>query len=245
MRPARTCSMLCSALFAPGPTKTCRGARRRRPGCLGAPGKPHENALDEHWRGARPLPRLSIPSLAGVSLSDSKWLSDQDELAGRPPAPPLGEDTEAVLAERAARGVPAATRRSKPAPLGAAGKPFPLHGIKILDFSWFLASAGGTRFLAAMGAEASKWSGRITPTRGSRMAPSAAGGADAATGPLPGVNDPDMGGHFNNKNPGKRAFRSTSATPGLEIAKLLVASPTLSRRAFRPVCWSAWGWATK
>jgi crotonobetainyl-CoA:carnitine CoA-transferase CaiB-like acyl-CoA transferase len=33
------------------------------------------------------------------------------------------------------------------------GKPFPLHGIRILDFTWFLASAGGTRFLAAFGAE--------------------------------------------------------------------------------------------
>ena len=36
------------------------------------------------------------------------------------------------------------------------GKPFPLQGVKILDFAWFLASAGGTRFLAAMGAESYK-----------------------------------------------------------------------------------------
>ena len=36
------------------------------------------------------------------------------------------------------------------------GKPFPLHGIRIVDFTWFLASAGGTRFLSAFGAESIK-----------------------------------------------------------------------------------------
>ena len=32
---ARTCSTSCSALSAPGPTRTCRGSRRRMPGCCG------------------------------------------------------------------------------------------------------------------------------------------------------------------------------------------------------------------
>ena len=38
----------------------------------------------------------------------------------------------------------------------ARGKPFALQGVRILDFSWFLASAGGTKFLAALGAESIK-----------------------------------------------------------------------------------------
>ena len=87
-------------------------------------------------------------------------------------------------------------------------KPFPLQGIKILDFAWFLASAGGTRFLAAMGAESFKVEWKDNPdTRLAAMAPVGGRAArDAATGPLPGVRDPDMGGQFNNKNAGKRGI---------------------------------------
>ena len=87
-------------------------------------------------------------------------------------------------------------------------KPFPLQGVKILDFAWFLASAGGTRFLAAMGAESYKVEWKDNPdTRLAAMAPVGGRAArDAATGPLPGVKDPDMGGQFNNKNAGKRGI---------------------------------------
>src|SRR4029434_9461841 len=82
------------------------------------------------------------------------------------------------------------------------GKPFPLHGIRIVDFTWFLASAGGTRFLSAFGAESIKIEWKTHPdTRLAAMAP--VGGREArdkATAPLPGVIDPNMGGQFNNKN---------------------------------------------
>ena len=65
---------------------------------------------------------------------------------------------------------------------------FPLQGVKILDFAWFLASAGGTRFLAAMGAESYKVEWKDNPdTRLAAMAPVGGRAArDAATGPLPG-----------------------------------------------------------
>ena len=104
-------------------------------------------------------------------------------------------------------------------------KPFPLQGIKILDFAWFLASAGGTRFLAAMGAESFKVEWKDNPdTRLAAMAPVGGRAArDAATGPLPGVKDPDMGGQFNNKNAGKRGISLNIRHPkGLQIAKDLV-----------------------
>ena len=62
------------------------------------------------------------------------------------------------------------------------GKPFPLHGIRILDFTWFLASAGGTRFLSAFGAESIKVELKSHPdTRMAAMAPSA--GGPPANGP--------------------------------------------------------------
>src|SRR5262249_2786339 len=144
---------------------------------------------------------------------------------GRRP-PLLGEDTAAVLAEvPSPRKIPAVPRAQVAPKLSPHGKPFPLQGIRILDFSWFLASAGGTRFLAALGAESLKveWKDNPDP-RLAAMAP--VGGREArrnATGPLQGVTDPDMGGQFNNKNSGKRGLSLNIRDPrGLEIAKELV-----------------------
>ena len=67
--------------------------------------------------------------------------------------------------------MPPRGRRSRGAP-SPRGKPFPLHGIRILDFTWFLASAGGTRFLSAFGAESIKVELKSHPdTRLAAMAP--------------------------------------------------------------------------
>jgi crotonobetainyl-CoA:carnitine CoA-transferase CaiB-like acyl-CoA transferase len=129
-------------------------------------------------------------------------------------------------------------------PLSARGKPFALRGVRILDFAWFLASAGGTRFLAAMGAESIKVELKSHPdTRLAAMAP--IGGRDArrhATAPLPGVTDPDMGGQFNNKNPGKRGISLNVRHPkGLEIARRLVAMSDIVAEGFSPGVMDRWG----
>ena len=89
------------------------------------------------------------------------------------------------------------------------GKPFPLQGVKILDFAWFLASAGGTRFLAAMGAESFKVEWKDNPdTRLAAMAPVGGRAArDAATGPLPGVRIPTWAGSSTTRMPASAAFR--------------------------------------
>ena len=116
-------------------------------------------------------------------------------------------------------------------------KPFPLQGVKILDFAWFLASAGGTRFLAAMGAESYKVEWKDNPdTRLAAMAPVGGRAArDAATGPLPPVRDPDMGGQFNNKNAGKRGISLNIRHPkGLPIAKDLVRICDVVAEGFSP-----------
>ena len=109
--------------------------------------------------------------------------------------------------------------------------------MKILDFAWFLASAGGTRFLAAMGAESYKVEWKDNPdTRLAAMAPVGGRAArDAATGPLPGVKDPDMGGQFNNKNAGKRGISLNIRHPkGLAIAKDLVRICDIVAEGFSP-----------
>jgi len=73
----------------------------------------------------------------------------------------LGEHTQIVLdewlrqpARREKVYVP--TRTPSAAALSKHGKPFPLSGVRVLDLSWMLASAGAGRFLASMGAEVVK-----------------------------------------------------------------------------------------
>src|SRR5262249_51408827 len=124
------------------------------------------------------------------------------------------------------------------------GMPFALDGIRVLDFTWFLASAGGTRFLSSFGAECLKVELKSHPdTRLAAMAP--IGGREArkkATAPLKGVTDPDMGGQFNNKNPGKRGISLNVRHPkGLEIAKRLVAMSDIVAEGFSPGVLDSWG----
>jgi crotonobetainyl-CoA:carnitine CoA-transferase CaiB-like acyl-CoA transferase len=128
--------------------------------------------------------------------------------------------------------------------LSPRGKPFPLHGIRILDFTWFLASAGGTRFLSAFGAESIKVELKSHPdTRMAAMAPVGGRAArEKATAPLPGVTDPDMGGQFNNKNPGKRGISLNVRHPkGLAIARRLVALSDIVAEGFSPGVLDSWG----
>jgi crotonobetainyl-CoA:carnitine CoA-transferase CaiB-like acyl-CoA transferase len=218
-------------------------------GLLWAPlRKPHESALDEHWLQRHSFADVEHPELGrSFRYVTSKWLSTATSWQVGRRAPMLGEDTKAVLAEtRPAATITtaptvAAQARSTPpllSPLMSPhGKPFALQNIRILDFSWFLASAGGTRFLAAMGAESLKVEWKENPdTRLAAMAP--IGGREArrrATGPLPGVTDPDMGGQFNNKNSGKRGLSLNIRDPrGLEIAKSLVRICDIVAEGFSP-----------
>src|SRR5260370_15866055 len=107
----------------------------------------------------------------------------------------------------------------------------------MLDFAWFLAAGGGTRFLSAMGAESFKVEWKDTPdTRLAAMAPVGGRAArDIATGPLPGVRDSDMGGQFNNKNAGKRGISLNIRHPkGLQIAKDMVRICDVVAEGFSP-----------
>lgn len=210
-------------------------------GLLWAPlRKPHENALDPHWQKRKSFAEIEHPELGRRFVyPTSKWLSTATSWQVGRRAPLLGEDTEAVLGGVARRpSVPASPRGIGEPKLSARhGKPFPLQGVKILDLAWFLASAGGTRFLAALGAESFKVEWKDNPdTRLAAMAPVGGRAArDAATGPLPGVKDPDMGGQFNNKNAGKRGISLNIRHPkGLQIAKDLVRICDIVAEGFSP-----------
>ena len=210
-------------------------------GLLWAPlRKPHENAADPHWRARGSYAEIAHPEHGrSFTYPVSRWMSTATAWRVGRRAPLLGEDTEAVLAEppRAPR-LPAAPRATIAAPARSAlGKPFPLQGVRIFDFSWFLASAGGTRFLAALGAEVIKVEWKDNPdTRLAAMAPVGGRSArEAATDVLPGVKDPDMGGQFNNKNPGKRGISLNIRHPkGLAIARRLIAQSDIVAEGFSP-----------
>jgi crotonobetainyl-CoA:carnitine CoA-transferase CaiB-like acyl-CoA transferase len=88
-----------------------------------------------------------------------------------------------------------------------------------------------------MGAESFKVEWKDNPdTRLAGMAPVGGRAArDAATGPLPGVKDPDMGGNFLNKNSGKRGISLNIRHPkGLEIAKDMIRICDVVAEGFSP-----------
>ncbi len=217
-------------------------------GMLWAPlRKPHENALDPHWIARRSVCDIEHPEHnQSFRYATSKWIATATGWIPGRRAPLLNEDAagvETALPNPAPKIAPDAD----PTRAGQAskrGKPFALDGIRILDFTWFLASAGGTRFMSAFGAESLKVELKSHPdTRMASMAP--VGGREArekATAPLQGVTDPDMGGQFNNKNPGKRGISLNVRHPkGLEIARKLVAMSDIVAEGFSPGVLDSWG----
>ena len=215
-------------------------------GLLWAPvRKPNENAIDEHWLMRHTFSDIEHPEIGQtLRYPTSKWLSTATAWQVGKRAPLLGEhnaEIPALALAGPAPNCPATFPYKNPEDarknISARGRPFPLQGIKILDFSWFLASAGGTRILAALGAESIKVEWKENPdTRLAAMAPIGGRAArDAATAPLPGVTDSDMGGQFNNKNAGKRGMSLNIRHPkGLAIAKDLARQSDIVAEGFSP-----------
>ncbi len=146
-------------------------------GMLWAPlRKPHENAIDPHWLARESCTDVEHPELGrAFRYATSKWLGDRHVVVGRPAraAAERGrQDRDAAAAIADLPVIDASARPPHDEGLSPRGKPFPLHGIRILDFTWFLASAGGTRFLSAFGAESIKVELKSHPdTRMAAMAP--------------------------------------------------------------------------
>ena len=217
-------------------------------GMLWAPlRKPHENALDPHWLKRQSFTDIEHPELGrSFRYATSKWIGTASNWIPGRRAPLLDEDA-ATIDRRAESGAPTIAATADVALAGSLsrrGKPFALDGIRVLDFTWFLASAGGTRFLSSFGAECLKVELKSHPdTRLAAMAP--IGGREArekATAPLKGVTDTDMGGQFNNKNPGKRGISLNVRHPkGLAIARKLVAMSDIVAEGFSPGVLDSWG----
>jgi crotonobetainyl-CoA:carnitine CoA-transferase CaiB-like acyl-CoA transferase len=209
--------------------------------------RPEENVADEHWWERGTFTDVEHPEVGrSFTYATSKWISsDSDWKPGRR-APLLDEDRAEIESLLAATPSPraAVTPTWHRGRTSRRGKHMALDGIRILDFTWFLASAGGTRFLGALGAECIKVEWHEHPdTRISAQAP--VGGREArrlATAPLKGVTDTDMGGQFNNKNPGKRGISLNVRHPeGLKLARELVAVSDVVAEGFSPGVMERWG----
>jgi crotonobetainyl-CoA:carnitine CoA-transferase CaiB-like acyl-CoA transferase len=224
-------------------------------GLLWAPiRKPRENAEDEHWLLRGTFAEIEHPELdRSLRYPVSKWISTAGSWRAGRRAPRLGEATGDAGATGDAptartRAVPAAAPRRTPDDradmVSALGRPFPLQGVRVLDFTWFLASAGATRFLASLGADVLKveWKTHPDSGRGFLVPEGGRAARDRATEPLHSVRDPTIGGQFNNKNPGKRGLSLNVADPrGLEIAKALVPRCDIVAEGFSPGVMERWG----
>ncbi|BCB76605.1 CoA transferase [Phytohabitans flavus] len=210
--------------------------------------RPEENVADPHWQRRGTYAEVEHPEHGrSFTYPVSKWLSTETEWVAGRRAPLLGEDTATVLPRPPATATPSARTAPRERLAGRSAKqdkPFALDDVRILDFSWFLASAGGTRFLSAFGAQCIKVEWAAHPdTRMGAMAPVGGRAArEKARGPLPGVTDPDMGGQFNNKNAGKLGISLNVRHPeGLAIARRLVQLSDVVAEGFSPGVMQRWG----
>lgn len=205
--------------------------------------RPHESAVDPHWLARGTCRDVSHPEFGrAFTYPVSKWISDVNPWQAGRRAPLIGEDTQSVRDEVQQETMRTVQMRTPPEP--RQHRSWILDGVRIFDFSWFLATAGGTRFLASLGAEVIKVEWKDHPdTRLGAMAPVGGRAArESATGPLPPVSDPDMGGQFLNKNPGKRGISLNVKDPrGLEIAKRLIAISDVVAEGFSPGVLDRWG----
>src|ERR671930_753799 len=110
-------------------------------GMLWAPlRKPHENAMDPHWLARQSCADVEHPELGrSFRYATSKWLATATSWSVGRRAPLLHEDAQTVATPPPPDlpVIDVAARAPAGEGLSAHGKPFPLHGIRILDFTWF------------------------------------------------------------------------------------------------------------
>jgi crotonobetainyl-CoA:carnitine CoA-transferase CaiB-like acyl-CoA transferase len=208
--------------------------------------KPHENATDEHWLRRGTYSDVDHPELGRtLRYPTSKWIATESGWVTGRRAPLVDEDRAAVLAVRP-RSCRVPTGLTTPERLSPERRPFALQGVRVLDFTWFLASAGATRFLAALGADVIKveWHKNLDPRRGGAPVGGRAARA-VATEPVPSRWPADLpgpvGAQYNNKNPGKRAISLNVKHPvGLAMAKRLAERSDIVTEGFSPGVMESW-----
>jgi crotonobetainyl-CoA:carnitine CoA-transferase CaiB-like acyl-CoA transferase len=206
--------------------------------------RPEENAGDDHWWARGALQNVHHPELGrSFTYVAAKWVSPGIPWrSGRRP-PLLGEHTDEVLAETppVRPQAPKTTTVRGSAVLSERGRPFALSGVRIIDLTWLLASAGAGRYLTALGAEVIKveHESRFDGMRfGSGIAPP--GGKaerEAATAPIPRPVDPNpnRSGTFTEFNSGKLGMSLNLKHPrGKELLTALLKDADMVIEGFSP-----------
>ena len=209
---------------------------------------PEENATDPHWLMRGAVAEIHEPSLdRAVTHIGSKWYSEDVPWAFGGPAPRIGEHTAAVLADwqtpSPQRPPAPVTDAGEPEGLSIHGKPFALNGVRVIDLSWMLASAGAGRYLAALGADVIKveHASRLDGMRTGQglCPPGGRAERESASGPLPTpVHDPanpNRSGSFMEINAGKRGLSLNLKSPeGKALLEDLIRGADMVVEGFSP-----------
>jgi len=180
--------------------------------------RPEENVGEAHWAERETFMQVEYPELGSTFTQvGAKWVAPGLPWRTGPRAPLLGEHDAELLTDIDIGEAPRADFTSgKPASeqplLSKHGKPFALDGVRIVDLTWMLASAGAGRFFTALGAEVIKIE-HLSRLDGMRMGMGNAplGGRaerDSATGPIvvPTTKNVNRSGSFMEINSGKRSL---------------------------------------
>lgn len=206
--------------------------------------RPEENLEEDHWAARQTFVDVEHPELGkSFKYIGAKWLATPDIPWRRGPrAPLLGEHTEEILKETRPQAPSlASVAASNGRPVSRRGKPFALAGVRVIDLSWVLASAGAGRFLSSLGAEVIKveYKNRLDPMRWG-VAFSPPGGRaerDAATGPIEVAESPSVNrsGMYMEINAGKRAVSlNLKSDRGKELLTRLIADADILIEGYSP-----------
>ncbi len=204
--------------------------------------KPEENVVDPHWRARGTFVEVEHPELdRSFTYVGPRWLCREVPWTIGPRAPLLGEHT-AELSESVPRsGGPAAAEALSGDVSDHRGSAGALSGVRVVDLSWMLASAGAGRFLAALGAEVIKveHDTRWDSMRfGAGMAP-AGGRSERETAtkaiPTPTPGGPNRSGNFAELNSGKLGIALNLKSPeGRAVLEDLIRDADMIVEGFSP-----------
>ncbi len=208
---------------------------------------PHENVADPHFVKRNSFDVVEHPELGeSYTYTGARWYCPEVPWRKSTRPPMLGEHTAEVFEEISARPTTALQAEHVVRRAGAEssplGKPFALAGVRVIDLSWLLASAGAGRFLAAHGAEvikvehSSRWD---TMRFGAGFCPE--GGRaerDRADGPIDvpaGDRGPNKSGAFMEINAGKLGVSlNLKSDEGKRILEGLIADADMVIEGFSP-----------
>jgi crotonobetainyl-CoA:carnitine CoA-transferase CaiB-like acyl-CoA transferase len=211
--------------------------------------KPHENVLDPHWWERGSFGEVEHEELGrSFTYSVGKWVSNRTPWRQGPRPPHLGEHGGEVFADLSHRptALPKQSKASPDTRVSLRGKPFALHGTRVVDLTWYLASGGAPRFLSAMGADVIKVEWHENMDLRLQYAQAPIGGREArekATAPLPPDNSTiNRSGQFHNIRSGQLGISlNMRHEKGKEILRKLIADADVVAEGFSPGVMERWG----